>query len=589
MVPRWLIAVVGLTVFGSLLLFGEAKPTQAAIDTSASAFQLAQAIAADPTVVTGATFSAVPPIGTPNGVSDTPLTLFPTHGSTYAILTSGDAQLAATANTSGSSGADDGGGNVRGNTDYDVSILKVDLSVPAGINCLVGIDFRFLSDEYPEWLGSSYNDAFIAELDSSTWTTSGSSISAPNNFAFDPTGSVISINAAGVTSMTAENAAGTTYDGATPALTAATPITPGEHSLYFSIFDQGDAIYDSAVFIDNLRLGTVGNVATDCVPGAVVIPGSLVGHWKFNEGAGSTAADSSGNGNDGTLVNGPTWVSGVAGYALEFDGFDDFVQVPDAASLDIAGPFTLMAWVNPDSDVGCYESFINKYLNYALQTCYLNRLRMISSGVGDIESPDNTLVPNVWQHVAGTWDGTSMRLYRNGVEVASTNVGTATPAVSDNALMIGMEDLFGGWEFFGGSIDEVKIFDGALDAAEIASAGISHDTDGDGCTDGQESGPNEQLGGLRDAKNPWDFYDTNGDRVIDLQNDVLQIILRFQTTDGGPPNPDTGFSYAANYDRGMAILTPPWIYPWNRNGPDGVITLQDDILGVIRQYQHSCL
>ena len=60
--------------------------------------------------------------------------------------------------------------------------------------------------------------------------------------------------------MRAEFAAGTTYDGATPALTAATPLTPGMHSLYLSIFDQGDHVYDSAVFVDNLRVGRVGNV-----------------------------------------------------------------------------------------------------------------------------------------------------------------------------------------------------------------------------------------------------------------------------------------------------------------------------------------
>ena len=139
------------------------------------------------------------------------------------------------------------------------------------MNCLVGIDFRFLSEEYPEYVGSRYNDAFVAELDNSTWTTSGSTISAPNNFAFDPTGNPITINAAGTTSMTAAEAEGTTFDGATSMLTAATPLSPGAHSLYLSIFDQGDHVLDSAVIIDNLRHGTVGNVATDCKPGATVI------------------------------------------------------------------------------------------------------------------------------------------------------------------------------------------------------------------------------------------------------------------------------------------------------------------------------
>jgi hypothetical protein len=98
--------------------------------------------------------------------------------------------------------------------------------------------------------------------------TSGSSISAPNNFAFDPTGSEISINAAGITAMTASNAIGTTYDGATPLLSASARITPGMHALYLAIFDQGDQSLDSAVFLDNLRIGYVPNPEVNCVAGA---------------------------------------------------------------------------------------------------------------------------------------------------------------------------------------------------------------------------------------------------------------------------------------------------------------------------------
>ena len=118
-------------------------------------------------------------------------------------------------------------------------------------------------------MGSSVNDGFVAELDSSTWTTVDSVINAPNNFAFDPSGDVISINSSGATSMTAANATGTTYDGATPLLGASTPITPGTHSLYLSIFDQGDDILDSAAFLDNLVLGTTA--AGSCKAGATVL------------------------------------------------------------------------------------------------------------------------------------------------------------------------------------------------------------------------------------------------------------------------------------------------------------------------------
>jgi hypothetical protein len=235
---------------------------------AAGAAALAAAMAANPGVVTGASFVAVPAAGTPHAVHNGPLSSFPTNGSAFAIMTTGNAQFADDPNLAPNTGQDLAGNNVRGDTDLDVTVLKIDLQVPQGANCLV-LDFQFYSEEFPEFVNTQFNDAFIAELNASTWTTMGSTISAPGNFAFDPSGNVISINSSGNTSMTPGNAMGTTYDGATPLLSASTPITPGAHSLYLSIFDQGDRIFDSAVFLDNLIVGFVPDPQLNCVPGAV--------------------------------------------------------------------------------------------------------------------------------------------------------------------------------------------------------------------------------------------------------------------------------------------------------------------------------
>src|SRR5258708_39298375 len=146
---------------------------------------IVQSIADNPAIVTGAAFTTIPPNGTPHGIGNSPLAGFPLSGGTFAILTTGNAAFADAPNTAPNTSASDGGTSVRGDTDHVVSILRIDLDVPGGANCL-SLNFRFLSEEYPEFVASFFNDAFIAEPDSSTCTTSGTAISAPDNFAFDP-------------------------------------------------------------------------------------------------------------------------------------------------------------------------------------------------------------------------------------------------------------------------------------------------------------------------------------------------------------------------------------------------------------------
>ena len=250
------------------------------INPAVSALDIALAIANDPTWVTGASFVAQPPVlNTANAVSDTPLTFFPLQGSTYGILTTGSAANVGTPGIL--TNVDLNGPNVRGNTDFDVTILKIDLQVPANFNCL-SINFQFFSEEHPDFVTNLFNDAFIAELDNSNWSTSGQTITAPNNFAFDDLHNEVSIHSTGVGQMFPANGIGTAFSGtsilttppgtagaATTPLNSSTPITPGSHSLYLSIFDQRDRRLDSAVFLDNLMLGHVvpEDMMDKCEPG----------------------------------------------------------------------------------------------------------------------------------------------------------------------------------------------------------------------------------------------------------------------------------------------------------------------------------
>lgn len=264
------IARLGAVAVAFVAVGSQAGVASAAITTPATAGGVTSALADGMPAgsVTGSSFSVAPASGNYAGTADAALSDFPTAGSTFGLLGSGNLALADTANTAADTTTDNGGGDGgHGTTFHDVVTLKVDLAVPSDRNCL-SLDFKLLSEEFPEFVGSQFNDGVIAELDTSDFTANPDfSIAAPHNFAFDSLGNVVSINTTG---FDAANSVGTTYDGGTPLLRAKTPITSGAHTLYISVFDQGDAAYDSAALLDALTLGHVDQSA-DCAAGAVPV------------------------------------------------------------------------------------------------------------------------------------------------------------------------------------------------------------------------------------------------------------------------------------------------------------------------------
>ena len=176
----------------------------------------------------------------------------------------------------------------------DVSILRLDLDVPMGMSCL-SFDLVFGSEEYPEFVGS-YNDAFLAELDLSDWSVSGNEISAPNNFAFDHTGGVVSVNSAFFDPATVVIDNGTGYDGSTGVLEVRTPITPGPHAIFLSIFDANDEILDSGAFIGGLTALAVP--ADECEAGANQPPSAADDAFSVVEDSSNNALDVLANDSD---------------------------------------------------------------------------------------------------------------------------------------------------------------------------------------------------------------------------------------------------------------------------------------------------
>jgi hypothetical protein len=207
-------------------------------------------------------------------------------------------------------------------------------------------------------------------------------------------------------------------------------------------------------------------------PAAAAAPAGLVAGYGFEESAGAAVADGSAAGNDGT-VSGAAWTaSGRFGGALRFDGVDDSVSVPDADSLDLARGMTLEAWVKPSALGSVSRSVILKEqpgdVAYGLYAHTSAGKPVGQSSIGGYEEVfgASALPLDTWSHLAMTYDGATQRLYVGGVLAASRAVSGAMTA-SAGALKIGGNAIWGEW--FDGVIDEVRVYDRALSAAEVRS------------------------------------------------------------------------------------------------------------------------
>lgn len=186
----------------------------------------------------------------------------PVLGGSYLVLSTGEAdKIAGDPSDFNSTNVAGLGGPSR----QDFTQFSMKLSPPTGAVCFA-FDFVFLSEEYPEYVGSTYNDSFTAEAEETELTIEDGLIVTPHNFAFDSEGAVISVN----TAFGVNEEPVTPFDGATPLLTAKTPITLDDDSnftVFLTIQDLADSIWDSSVLIDNARWLNVA----DCPEGATAV------------------------------------------------------------------------------------------------------------------------------------------------------------------------------------------------------------------------------------------------------------------------------------------------------------------------------
>ena len=204
----------------------------------------------------------------------------------------------------------------------------------------------------------------------------------------------------------------------------------------------------------------------------------MVGHWKFDETSGTTATDSSGNNNTGTLTNSPTWTTGKIGGALSFDGVNDYA---DIGTMDISGSgITIAAWVKADSFLSAIDTrFISKANSTAEQGHYWmlgqtnsggDKLRFRLKAGGSTQTliaSSGDLPINTWFHAIATYDGTTMRLYKDGIEVGS--VAKSGTINTDTTIPANIGRNPDGSNHMDGTMDDVRIYNRALTSADISA------------------------------------------------------------------------------------------------------------------------
>ncbi|MFC1711731.1 DUF2341 domain-containing protein [Patescibacteria group bacterium] len=190
------------------------------------------------------------------------------------------------------------------------------------------------------------------------------------------------------------------------------------------------------------------------------------------------------------------WVTGAwpnsnqkpMGKGLDFDGVDDFVSISDVDDLDITTAISISLWVKIDdagTDINPNQFFLNKgtgdnsdatnnsYSFGIVNTTNDRVFFRLSNGstitytADDPELRTNNLDPNAWYHFVGTWDGTTIKFYKNGVYIPGADTSFSGPIQSlpDTPLKFGR--LYDNTRFFDGKLDEVKIYNYTLTDNEV--------------------------------------------------------------------------------------------------------------------------
>lgn len=207
---------------------------------------------------------------------------------------------------------------------------------------------------------------------------------------------------------------------------------------------------------------------------------TLIGHWDFEEGSGTTAFDTSGSAiTHNGAISGSSYVAGKVGnYALSFDGSNDYVEVANNPDLSPSA-LGISLWFKPDSIQVQHADILDKghglesdpyYAGYVLQ--YTGDADSIQSayghdGIFSAITSGTGYKDNQWHHLVTNLGSSGMDLYMDGIHVASA-VSTASIVQNDANLYFGRHRSTLG-RHFNGLIDDIRIYDATLSSAEVAA------------------------------------------------------------------------------------------------------------------------
>jgi hypothetical protein len=169
-----------------------------------------------------------------------------------------------------------------------------------------------------------------------------------------------------------------------------------------------------------------------------------------------------------------TYTTGQSQHSLLFDGVDDYVTCGNNASLDIKGPVTIEAWLYPHSNQTQYKRIVVKEWETSYNLGVGSASNTILFGMAPdgnlanmLQTPSGVLAPLVWVHVAGTWDGATLKIFINGEEVAQKPWVNNSVTGSTYPTILGTDQNLNPLRHYYGRMEEVRIWNVARTAHEL--------------------------------------------------------------------------------------------------------------------------